>query len=212
MENTTELKKLKKEIEKLKTQQNIEEQTTKLDYDVDKVMNELFTSISDLGETGMKEETLDAVKFNLIFDSIIATPDNRLIFNIKASRNITETMKNKGLESVSDIITFIPLESWGFSKFGESKAICVVDYYENELGAAEEGSWEWFIGQDYDNDSNTQNTLKCIAKIASCREDMYILGETDSEKVWEDDLGHVTRAGAEEELVTLSAALEEEKL
>lgn len=108
VENTTELKKLKKEIEKLKTQQNIEEQTTKLDYDVDKVMSELFTSISDLVETGMKEETLDAVKFNLIFDSIIATPDNRLIFNIKASRNITETMKNKGLESVSEISTFIP--------------------------------------------------------------------------------------------------------
>lgn len=114
--------------------------------------------------------------------------------------------------NTDDIITFIPLESWGFSKYGESKAICVEDYYENELGAAEEGSWEWFIGQDYDNDSNTQNTLKCIAKIASCREDMYILGETDSEKVWEDDLGHVTRAGAEEELVTLSASLEEEKL
>lgn len=114
--------------------------------------------------------------------------------------------------NTDDIITFIPLESWGFTKYGENKAVCVEDYYENEFGAEEEGCWEWFIGQDYNNDSSTQSTLNSFAKIASCREDMYILGETDSEKVWEDDLGHTTRAGAEEELATLSESLENEKL
>lgn len=114
--------------------------------------------------------------------------------------------------NTDDMITFIPLDSWGFSKYGESTAICVEDFYENELGAEEEGCWEWFMGQDYDNDYNTQNTLKAFAKIAENREDMYVLGETDSEKVWEDDLGHTTMAGAEEELASLSSSLENEKL
>lgn len=115
--------------------------------------------------------------------------------------------------NTDDIITFIPLESWGFSRFGKSTAICVEDYYENELGAAEEGSWEWFMGgTDYDNDYNTQNTVNAFAKIAENRSDMYVLGNTDSEKVWEDDLGHTTQAGAEEELASLSASLENEKL
>lgn len=68
------------------------------------------------------------------------------------------------------------------------------------------------MGQDYDNDYNTQNTLEAFAKIAENREDMYVLGETDSEKVWEDDLGHTTKAGAEEELASLSSTLENEKL
>lgn len=114
--------------------------------------------------------------------------------------------------NTDDIITFIPLESWGFTKYGESKAVCVEDYYENELGAEEEGCWEWFIGQDYNNDGGTESTLSSFAKIASNREDMYVLGETDSEKVWEDDLGHTTRAGAEEELASLSQTLTNEKL
>ena len=39
-----------------------------------------------------------------------------------------------------------------------------------------------------------------------------LLGTTDSEKVWEDDLGHTTKAGAEDELASLSTALENEKL
>ena len=115
--------------------------------------------------------------------------------------------------NTDDIITAMPVEAWGFSKYGESKAVCVEDYYENEIGAAEEGSWEWFMGgADYDNDYNTQTTLNKITKIASNREDFYILGETDSEKVWEDDLGHTTQAGAEEEMANLTRLLEEEKL
>lgn len=136
-----------------------------------------------------------------------ATPSTTTASNASSYRTIFNVL------NTDDLITYIPLESWGFSKYGQSTAICVEDYYENELGAAEEGSWEWFMGGlDYNNDYNTQNTLKAVAKIADNREDMYVLGTTDSEKVWEDDLGHTTRAGAEEELATLSAKLEDEKL
>lgn len=117
------------------------------------------------------------------------------------------------VDNTDDIISYMPLDSWGFTKYGKTTAICVEDYYENELGAAEEGSWEWFMGgTDYDNDYNTQSTLNAIAKIASTREDFYKLGTTDSEKVWEDDLGHTTQAGAQEELEELTRVLAEEKL
>lgn len=135
-----------------------------------------------------------------------------------ATPNTTTDISASGYDTIfnvlntDDLITFIPLESWGFLRYGNSTAICVEDYYENELGAEEEGCWEWFLGTDYDNDYNTQNTIKAFAKIAENRAEMYVLGNTDEEKVWEDDLGHTTKAGAEEELASLSASLENEKL
>jgi DNA invertase Pin-like site-specific DNA recombinase len=107
VESTTELNKVKKELDKMKSLQAMENTKAELKYDVDEVMNKLFTSISELVETGMKEDTLDAVKFNSIFDSIIATPDNRLIFNLKASRVMTETFRNNGLDKNNDLCTFI---------------------------------------------------------------------------------------------------------
>ncbi len=135
-----------------------------------------------------------------------ATPNTTTASNAASYKTIFNVL------NTDDIITFIPLESWGFSKFGVSKAVCVEDYYENEFGAEEEGCWEWFIGQDYNNDSNTQNTLSAFAKIINNRDELYVWGSTDAEKVWEDDLGHITRAGAEEELAELMTTLENEKL
>ena len=136
-----------------------------------------------------------------------ATPNTTTASNAASYQTIFN------VNNTDDIIPFMPLEQWGFKKYGVSKNICVEDYYENELGAAEEGSWEWFMGgTDYDNDYNTQNTLNQIKKIVSKREDFYVLGTTDSEKVWEDDLGHTTQAGANEELANLTAVLEQEKL
>lgn len=115
--------------------------------------------------------------------------------------------------NTDDIITYLPLEAWGFTKYGTTKALSVEEYYENEFGAAEEGTWEWLMnGTDYNDDSLTQDTLNKIKAIVNNREDLYVLETADIGKVWEDDLGHTTLKGAQEEVEALKVALTNEKL
>ena len=89
IESTTELKKLKNKLDELKAKQATLEASTMINYDIDTVMKNIFTSVEELVKNGLNEETLDAVKFNEIFENMIATTDNRLIINIKGSRFIS---------------------------------------------------------------------------------------------------------------------------
>lgn len=111
-----------------------------------------------------------------------------------------------------DIITYLPLSSWGFKKYGVVKSISVENHYENHWGSAQKGTWEWLTGNDYNNDGGLQRTLDAFAKVASSREELYILDDSSDGKVWENNLGHTTLEGAEEELEELTNTLRNEKL
>lgn len=111
-----------------------------------------------------------------------------------------------------DIIAYLPLAFWGFKKYGVIKDISVEDHYENKLGGRQEGTWEWLTGEDYNNDSGTQNTLAAFKALANNRKEVYVLDSSFAGKVWENNVGHTTRAGAEKELATLSKTLGNEKL
>ena len=65
---------------------------------------------------------------------------------------------------------------------------------------------------DYNDDGGTDRTLKCFGKIASCRDDLYKLDTSEDGKVWENNIGHITYAGAKTELQELEETLEKEKL
>jgi hypothetical protein len=68
----------------------------------------------------------------------------------------------------------MPLDAWGFKKYGTTKPISVYAKYENHWGRAQEGTWEWlFGGTDYNNDSGTGRTLKAFKGVANTREDLY---------------------------------------
>ena len=112
-----------------------------------------------------------------------------------------------------DIIAYLPLEVWDFKNYGIEKSISVDDNYENHgVGSPEKGTWEWLTGRDYNNDSGTQRTLNAFAKIANNRNELYILDTTEDGKVWENNRGHSTKEGAEDELSELTRDLETEKL
>ena len=111
-----------------------------------------------------------------------------------------------------DIIPYLPLSTWGFKKYGIVKSISVQDHYENKWGKAQKGTWEWLTGDDYNNDRGTQRTLNTFKKIASNRNELYILDSSSDGKVWENNLGHTTYAGAERELQKLTDTLKNEKL
>lgn len=111
-----------------------------------------------------------------------------------------------------DIIPYLPLEKWGFYKYGTTKEISVADNYENKWGKAEEGTWEWLIGQDYDNDGGMQRTLKCFEAVADNREELYKLDTSDDGKVNIGNKYHTTKAGANKRLEELQKELDEYKL
>lgn len=92
VENTTELKKIKAELDNLKAKQAIENNTARINYNIDEVLNKLFISIEQLVHDGINEKTLDAIKFNGIFEDIVATSDNRMIINLKGSRVISNSL------------------------------------------------------------------------------------------------------------------------
>ena len=79
-------------------------------------------------------------------------------------------------------------------------------------GSAPAGTWEWLVGVDYNNDGETNRTLKAFGKIANNRNDLYALDKTLDGKVWQNNLGHTTRDGAEAELESLTIELRNEGL
>ena len=135
-----------------------------------------------------------------------ATPNNTTAANAGNYKTIFNIVNE------DDIIPYLPLSEWGFKNYGITKSISVSKHYENKWFAAQEGTWEWLIGVDYNNDGGTQRTLTSFGKIANCREDLYKLDASNDGKVWENNIGHTTYAGAEEELNELKATLEKEKL
>ena len=135
-----------------------------------------------------------------------ATPNSTTSMNISNYKTIFNIVNE------DDIIPYLPLSEWGFGNYGVTKSISVNKHYENKWLGAEEGTWEWLIGVDYNDDGGTDRTLKCFGKIASCRDDLYKLDTSEDGKVWENNIGHITYAGAKTELQELEETLEKEKL
>jgi hypothetical protein len=87
----------------------------------------------------------------------ITTDDYKTIFNI-----VNE----------DDIIPCLPLESWGFKKYGITKSVSIRNNYEKIINS--KGSWEEFTGiGDYNHDGGIIRTIKEFEKIANNRENLY---------------------------------------
>ena len=75
-----------------------------------------------------------------------------------------------------DLVPYLPLEKWGFRKYGETLNISIKDNYEdsNPLGNAV-GTFEALVGKDYDSNASLDLAVNSFKKIADDREDFYIL-------------------------------------
>lgn len=141
-----------------------------------------------------------------VYGYTFATPNSTTAANAGSYKNIFNIVNE------DDIIPYLPLSEWGFKNYGITKSISVNKNYENKWWGAQEGTWEWLIGMDYNDDGGTDRTLAAFRKIASRREDLYKLDSSKDGKVWENNIGHFTRSGAQKELKELKATLEKEKL
>ena len=113
------------------------------------------------------------------FGYTFASPNTTTAKNAATYKNIFNIV-NK-----DDIIPYLPLAEWGFTKYGVTKSLSVREYYSYEpgfFGKEKAGAFKWFIGESYNDDGGTQRTLDCFAALAKSREDLYKLDTTSHGK------------------------------
>jgi hypothetical protein len=112
-----------------------------------------------------------------------------------------------------DLIAYLPLEVWGFKKYGVTKSISIVENYEDEDWFADaEGSFEWLTGADYNGNGGVANALTAFAALASNRNDLYVLDLTDDGTVNIGNVNSFSQADAEKRLAEVQALMDEAKL
>ena len=134
-----------------------------------------------------------------------AAPNTTTAKNADSYRNIFNIINE------DDIIPYLPLSQWGFKNYGVTKSVSVREYYGTGLlETVKEGSFKWFIGESYNDDSGRQRTLDCFAALAECREDLYKLDSSTDAKI--NISSHLTLSGAENAKASLEADLDNRKL
>ena len=141
------------------------------------------------------------------FTYTYATPNTTTAKEIAANYKTIFNLVNK-----DDIIPRMPLDHWGFTKYGTSKSVSVKENYEDKLGTSKEGTWDWLMGKDYNNDGGTQRTLDSFAALANDRSEIYELDTSKDGTVLENNVLFDDYGNAQKELKRLSNTLEEEKL
>ena len=110
-----------------------------------------------------------------IFAYTFAAPNNTTAANASSYKNIFNIVNS------DDIITYLPLAEWGFTKYGITKTVSVKEYYGS---GKNEGSFKWLVGDSYNDDGGRQRTIDCFAALATCREDLYKLDTSNDGKFY----------------------------
>lgn len=135
-----------------------------------------------------------------------AAPNTTTVSNASSYKTIFNIINS------DDIIPALPLDQWGFSKYGTVRSISVSANYESTFDTPKVGTFEWLVGEDYNDDGGTQRTISSFAALSQTRAGIYVLDSTADGKVWQNNLGHVTLQGAETEMSQLKTELQNEKL
>ena len=112
-----------------------------------------------------------------------------------------------------DLIPYLPMPEWGFLKYGVTHTLSVNDYYEDDNWFGnKEGSFEWLCGYDYNDNGGIKGALEAFNKLATCREELYVLDSTSDGKVNIGNNTHITESGAQKRRDQVEAELAELKL
>ena len=112
-----------------------------------------------------------------------------------------------------DMIPYLPLQEWGFKKYGVTYTLSVKDLYEDSNWFADkEGTFEWLCGYDYTVSGGVQGALDAFTKVASNREQLYVLDATSDGKCNIGNASHWSQSAAENRKAELEAELGSVKL
>ena len=112
-----------------------------------------------------------------------------------------------------DLIPYLPMPEWGFKKYGVTYTISVSDLYEdsNWFGN-KEGTFEWLCGYDYNDNGGIAGALEAFNKLATNREQLYVLDSTTDGYCNIGNASHWSQSAAENRKAELEAELESVKL
>ncbi len=81
-----------------------------------------------------------------------------------------------------DIVPFLPLEKWDFTKYGNTFSISVENdgLEDKDPWNNREGTFEWLTGKDYNNNSNVEKTLKKFLAVTNTRSGIYDYDYSDA--------------------------------
>lgn len=145
------------------------------------------------------EDHDDFTSFTYTFAAPYSTTDPNAS-NYKTIFNITNS---------DDLIPALPLEAWGFKKYGKILSISVADYYNNGTTA---GNFKWLTGDSYNDNGGIASALNAFSAIAANRDQLYVLDYSTDGQVNIGNKYHTTMNGAEERLAALSTELDGYKL
>lgn len=112
-----------------------------------------------------------------------------------------------------DLVPYLPMYEWGFRKYGVTYTLSVNDLYEdgNWFGN-KEGTFEWLCGYDYNDNGGIKGALEAFNKLATNREQLYVLDSTSDGKCNIGNASHWSQSAAEKRKAELEAELESVKL
>lgn len=107
----------------------------------------------------------------------------------------------------------LPLENWGFKRYGITRAISLEDNYEDKSPFGNsKGTFEWLMGKDYNNTEALDSVIKAFTAVASNRDELYVLDTSSDGTVNPNNKVHATQNGAQKELNEMNEELANQKL
>lgn len=130
--------------------------------------------------------------------------------NTTTSSNYNEYKTVFSVVNEDDLVPYLPLEIWGFHKYGTVKSVSVAEKYENKWFGAQEGTWEWFANAnktkeklDYNKNGKVDDTVKVFGKVitvedspSETRKHLYEYHE-GSKYIWTYDEDYESKSAAE---------------
>ena len=112
-----------------------------------------------------------------------------------------------------DLVPYLPMYEWGFRKYGVTYTLSVNDLYEDDNWFGnKEGSFEWLCGYDYNDNGGIKGALEAFNKLATNRDQLYVLDSTTDGKCNIGNASHWSQSAAETRKAELEAELESVKL
>ena len=114
----------------------------------------------------------------------MATPNTTLKDNVDSYKTIFNVV------NADDLVPQLPLDKWGYSKYGKTYSISIKEKYEDKFGRYDDGTWEAMFNHDYNFNGNLKETLNAFSKLLENREQIYqFTGEDNTIYIYEKEYG-----------------------
>ena len=139
------------------------------------------------------------------FTYAFATPNTTTSSDVRKYKSIFNIVNE------DDMIPYMPLQKWGFRKYGNIESRSVKNSYEDKNNRKKgQIRFKWFIGTPYNDNEKKDETLKALEYIANSREELYKYDSSSEGKVVDSE--YSLKSYADKRLKELHDELEKEKL